>query len=187
MAARSLWELAAGNRAPPRAGRGVPDRRRRPGVGRRLRSRWPGVARIRAVPPSSLPRSRSPPASLSRCARRRRRRSQGGWFPGTAASGRCRRACPPGRRRRCRTGYGYRNQEEVTHGRVDFSFAVNTGLRVFLEHFEQLEHAGEMSPGVGAIGAVGAYSSLEPSVWSSADVEDKANCPPRRWCGVHDS
>ena len=51
-------------------------------------------------------------------------------------------------------------------------------LRTFLEHFEQLKNAGERLPGVGALGA---YPSLEPSVRSPAEVEEKANRLPRRW------
>ena len=48
----------------------------------------------------------------------------------------------------------------------------------FLENFEQLEDAGERLPGVGAVGA---HSSLDPSVRSPADVEEKPNRLPRRW------
>jgi hypothetical protein len=51
-------------------------------------------------------------------------------------------------------------------------------LRPFLERFEQLKNAGERLPGVGAVGA---YPSLEPSVRSPAEVEEKANRLPRRW------
>jgi hypothetical protein len=58
------------------------------------------------------------------------------------------------------------------------SASLDTGLCVFLKHFEQLEHAGEMLPGVGAVAT---YSSLEPSVRSSVDIEEKANRLPRRW------
>jgi hypothetical protein len=47
-----------------------------------------------------------------------------------------------------------------------------------LKRFEQLKHPGERFPSVGAIGM---YSSLEPSIWSSADIEQKANRLPRRW------
>ena len=52
----------------------------------------------------------------------------------------------------------------------------------FLEHFEQLEDAGEWRPGVGALGA---HSSLDPPVRSAADIKEKANRLPRLWCGVH--
>src|ERR1022692_1306112 len=51
----------------------------------------------------------------------------------------------------------------------------------FLENFEQLEDAGERLPGVGAVGA---HSSLDPSVRSPADVEEKPNRLPRRWGGA---
>ena len=49
---------------------------------------------------------------------------------------------------------------------------------MFLEHFEQFEHAGERLPGAGAAGA---YLSLEASVRSPVDIEEKANRLPRRW------
>ena len=49
---------------------------------------------------------------------------------------------------------------------------------MFLEHFEQFEHAGERLPGAGAVGA---YLSLEPPVRSPVDIEEKANRLPRRW------
>jgi hypothetical protein len=48
----------------------------------------------------------------------------------------------------------------------------------FLKRFEQLEHARERPPGVGAFGA---YSSLKPSVRSPVDIEKKANRLPRCW------
>jgi hypothetical protein len=51
-------------------------------------------------------------------------------------------------------------------------------LRVFLEHFEQLEHAGERSP---LVGALSANSPLESSVRHAFDIEEKANRLPRRW------
>ena len=53
---------------------------------------------------------------------------------------------------------------------------------MFLEHFEQFEHAGERLPGAGAgADAAGAYLSLETSVRSPVDIEEKANRLPRRW------
>jgi len=48
----------------------------------------------------------------------------------------------------------------------------------FLKNFEQLKNARERHP---ASGAVGTYPSLDPSVRSSADVEEKANRLARRW------
>jgi hypothetical protein len=46
------------------------------------------------------------------------------------------------------------------------------------KRFEQLKHPGKGLPGVGAVGT---YSTLEPSGWSSVDIEQKANRQPRRW------
>ena len=48
----------------------------------------------------------------------------------------------------------------------------------FFKHFEQFEHAGERLPGAGSVGA---YLSLEASVRSPVDIEEKAKCLPRRW------
>ena len=55
---------------------------------------------------------------------------------------------------------------------------LNAGLCMFLEHFEQFEHAGERLPGAGAVGS---YLSLETPVRSPVDIEEKANRLPRRW------
>ena len=49
---------------------------------------------------------------------------------------------------------------------------------MFLEHFEQFEHAGERLPGAGAASA---YLSLETPVRSPVYIEEKANRLPRRW------
>jgi hypothetical protein len=48
----------------------------------------------------------------------------------------------------------------------------------FLEHFEQFEHAGELLPGTGAVGA---HLSLKPPIRTPADIEEKANRLPQRW------
>jgi hypothetical protein len=47
-----------------------------------------------------------------------------------------------------------------------------------LKRFEQLKYPGKKLPGAGAVGT---YLSLEPSIWSSVDIEQKANHLPRRW------
>src|ERR1700677_3711054 len=44
----------------------------------------------------------------------------------------------------------------------------------FLERFEQLKHAREGLPGVGAGSA---YSTLKPSVFGPVDIEEKAHIP----------
>jgi len=58
------------------------------------------------------------------------------------------------------------------------SVTLNAGLCMFLEHFEQFEHAGERLPGAGTVGA---YLSLKAPVRSPVDIKEKANRLPRRW------
>ena len=58
------------------------------------------------------------------------------------------------------------------------SVALNAGLRMFLEHFEQFEHAGERLPGAAAVGA---HLSLKTPLRSPVDIKEKANRLPRRW------